>query len=50
MLHVDEDQRWIAHTYTVLGKLDALLAELISAEANQRNYAFTGQAILSVRV
>lgn len=43
MLHVDEDQRWIAHTYTVLGKLDALLTELISAEANQRNYVFTGK-------
>lgn len=43
MLHVDEDQRWIAHTYTVLGKLDALLADLISAESNQRNYVFTGK-------
>ena len=43
MLHVDEDQRWIAHTYTVLGKLDALLTDLISAEANQRNYVFTGK-------
>jgi PAS domain S-box-containing protein len=43
MLHVDEDQRWIAHTYTVLGKLDALLTDLISAESNQRNHVFTGK-------
>jgi len=43
MLHVDEDQRWIAHTRIVLQKLDAVLTDLISAETNERSYVFTGE-------
>ena len=35
--------RWVAHTYEVIGRLDALLAELIDVETGARGYALSGE-------
>jgi methyl-accepting chemotaxis protein len=37
------DRALVTHTYLVLGKLDAVLANLIDAETGQRGYIITGE-------
>jgi signal transduction histidine kinase len=39
----DEDRRWVDHTYVVLGRLEAVLADVLDAEACQRGYLLTGE-------
>jgi CHASE3 domain sensor protein/GAF domain-containing protein len=36
--------RWVAHTHQVLGRLDALLADLTDVETGQRGYVITGES------
>jgi PAS domain S-box-containing protein len=44
-LQADEDQHWVTHTRTVLGKLDGVIIEILSAETEQRIYLLTGDRI-----
>ena len=41
-IKADEDQGWVAHTHSVLERLDGLLADLILEERDQRDYIFAG--------
>ena len=40
----DEDQHWVTHTRMVLGKLDAVVINVLSAETEQRAYLLTREA------
>jgi signal transduction histidine kinase len=43
MVQNGEDRVWVTHTYVVLVKLDAVLANLLDAETGQRGYIITGE-------
>jgi signal transduction histidine kinase len=39
----DEDRGWVDHTYLVLGRLEAVMSDVLDAEACQRGYLLTGE-------
>ncbi|MGA9770461.1 MAG: CHASE3 domain-containing protein [Blastocatellia bacterium] len=39
---VIENERWVTHTYRVIGELDATLSNLVDAETGQRGFLITG--------
>jgi signal transduction histidine kinase len=43
MLQNGEDRTWVTHTYLVLQKLDAVLANSVDVETGQRGYILTGE-------
>jgi signal transduction histidine kinase len=43
MVQNGEDRAWVTHTYLVLQKLDAVLANTVDVETGQRGYILTGE-------
>jgi signal transduction histidine kinase len=43
MLRNDVDLQWVNHTYQVQGQVDAVVADLLSAEAGERGFILTGE-------
>ncbi len=43
MVQNSEDRVWVTHTYLVLEKLDAALANIVDAETGERGYILTGE-------
>ena len=41
----ESDREWVAHTYQVLGTIDAVHAALADVESNQRSYVLTGDPV-----
>ncbi|HLW83457.1 MAG TPA: CHASE3 domain-containing protein [Candidatus Acidoferrales bacterium] len=42
MVSTEQDEKWVAHTYSVREELQALDGDLMAAEKAQRGYLFTG--------
>lgn len=42
ILQNESDRKWVTHTYLVIEKVDAVLANLIDAETGQRGFLLTG--------
>jgi len=45
MVQNGEDRAWVTHTYLVLQKLDAVLANNVDVETGQRGYILTGEEL-----
>jgi signal transduction histidine kinase len=43
LIQTENDRAWVTHTHLVLEKLDAIVADLLDAETDQRGYILTGE-------